>query len=191
MSFEADLFYREKFTKLALANEKISVRSFEECEFANCSFVACRFEKTRFLNCKFTNCVLSAVIPMDCRFNDTKFVDCKVIGMDWTKAEAVRDLEFQGCQVDYSNFKMVKVPKLKLVHCEAKEALFTEADLSGGDFKNTDFERAVFFKTDLSGADFRGAKNYFIDVRNNTLKKTHFSLPEAVGLLKSLDIILD
>lgn len=78
-----------------------------------------------------------------------------------------------------------------MVNCEAKETDFTDTDLSYGDFKNTDFEKSRFFKTNLSYADFKGAKNYFIDTKNNTLKKTRFSLPEALSLLNTLDIILD
>jgi len=42
----------------------------------------------------------------------------------------------------------------------------------------------------LTEADFTGAKNYAIAASSNTLKKTKFSLPEAMGLLYSLDIVL-
>ena len=40
-------------------------------------------------------------------------------------------------------------------------------------------------------ANFVRAFHYAIDFRNNFLKKTKFSLPEAVSLLQSLDIILE
>ena len=95
------------------------------------------------------------------------------------------------CQINYSNFNHLKIPKTKLVKCEAKEVEFIETDLSNGDFTNTDFENSRFFKANLSGANFKGAINYFIDVNNNTLKKTRFSLPEALVLLDSLDVIID
>jgi uncharacterized protein YjbI with pentapeptide repeats len=78
-----------------------------------------------------------------------------------------------------------------MTDCEVKDADFAEADLSNGDFKNTDFEKTRFFKTNLSGADFKGARNYSIDARNNTLKKTRFSYPEVLTLLNSLDIIIE
>jgi hypothetical protein len=42
----------------------------------------------------------------------------------------------------------------------------------------------------LTQADFTGATNYAIAASLNTLKKTKFSLPEAMSLLYSLDIIL-
>ncbi len=78
-----------------------------------------------------------------------------------------------------------------MVKCEAKEVDFTETDLSHSDLKGTDFEKSRFFKTNLAYADFKGARNYYIDARVNTLKQTKFSLPEALSLLNGLDIILD
>ena len=101
------------------------------------------------------------------------------------------ELDFNQCQINYSNFKFLKLPQIRMANCESREADFTGTDLSHGDFKNTDFENSRFFKTNLSNADFKGAKNYSIDVNNNILKKTRFSLPEALSLLNNLDIILE
>jgi uncharacterized protein YjbI with pentapeptide repeats len=78
-----------------------------------------------------------------------------------------------------------------MIKCEAKEVDFIETNFSHGDFKNTDFEKSRFFKTNLTGADFKGAINYSIDVKNNIIKNARFSLPEALSLLSSLEIILD
>ena len=191
MSFSKNIYYKEKLTRLSLAKEHIQLKEFEECEFDFCSFIDCIFEKCKFLDCKFNNCILSAINPLNSRFQEVKFLQCKVIGFDWTKSEHLEDLDFSNCQINYSNFKLLKLPKIKIVNCEAKEVYFNEADLSYGNFKNTDFEKSRFFKTNLSFADFKGAKNYFIDVKNNTLKQTKFSLPEALSLLKSLDVIIE
>ena len=128
---------------------------------------------------------------MDSRFIDVTFTKSKVIGFDWTKAQKIQDLVFNNCQINYSNFKLLKLPKVKIMGCEAKEVDFIETDLTGGDFKNTDFEKSRFFKANLTEADFKGARNYFIDVKNTTLKQTRFSLPEAMVLLNSLDIIIE
>jgi uncharacterized protein YjbI with pentapeptide repeats len=191
MSFTKTDYYQEKFTRLSLTGETFKAIAFDECEFAACSFINCKFEKSKFLNCRFNECVLSAVVPMDCRLNEVRFLKCKVIGIDWTKTQQVRDLDFAESQVNYSSFKLMSLPKTRLIKCEAKEVDFTEADLSQGDFRQTDFEGSRFFKTNLSFANFKGAKNYYIDARNNTLKQTRFSLPDALSLLNSLDIILD
>jgi fluoroquinolone resistance protein len=191
MGFSDESYYQEKFSRLSFEKETITSRDFEECEFDTCAFVDCKLEKCRFLNCKFNECTLSAIQPGNSRFIDVVFAKSKAIGIDWTKAKEIRGLVFNGCQVNYSNFSLLKIPKTQIMDCEAKEVDFIETELSGSDFRNTDFEKSRFFKTNLSGADFRGARNYFIDVTNNTLKKARFSLPEALILLQSLDVIIE
>ena len=191
MSFSESDYYGEEFSKLSSEKESINSKRFEECEFNSCLFVDCRFEKCRFINCRFNGCVLSAITPLDSRFVDVTFTKSKAIAIDWTKAQKLQGLAFDGCQIDYSNFRLLKIPKIKMANCEAREVEFIEADLSGGDFRNTDFKGSRFIRADLSEADFRGAKNYFIDVKNNTLRKTRFSLPEALVLLDSLDIVIE
>jgi len=191
MGFAGDNYYERKFAKLSLEKELIKSKTFEQCQFDGCVFVDCKFERCRFINCNFSECVLSAIDPLSSRFIDVAFVKSKVIGFDWTKAQEIRGLAFDSCQVNYSNFRLLKLDGLKMVSCEAKEVSFIETDLSKGDFRKTDFEQSRFFKTDLSGADFRGARNYFIDIKSNILTKARFSLPEALALLNSLDVIID
>ena len=191
MSFSESTYYGEEFSRLSLEKESIKSKRFEECEFSSCVFVDCKFVKCTLINCKFNDCVLSAIVPLDSRFIDVSFAKSKAIGFDWPKAQKLQGLVFEGCQVDYSNFRLLKIPRIRMANCEAKEIDFIETDLSGGDFRNTDFQGSRFLKSDLSGADFRGARNYFIDARNTTFRKTRFSLPEALVLLQSLDITID
>ena len=44
--------------------------------------------------------------------------------------------------------------------------------------------------TVLEGADFSHARNYKIDVTKNRIKGAKFKLPDAIALLRSLDIVL-
>ena len=125
------------------------------------------------------------------RFLETQFTRCKVTGFNWSKTDSIRDLTFNECQLNYSDFSYLKIPGIKLLACEAKEVDFTEADLSTTDLQNTDFENSRFYHTNLSGADFRGARNFYIDVKNNVLKKTRFSFAGAVTLLNCLDIVIE
>ncbi|MFC1871620.1 pentapeptide repeat-containing protein [Chloroflexota bacterium] len=191
MDFSEDTHCQGKYSKLSFSDETVKSKYFEECVFDGCTFVQCKFEKCTFIDCRFNESLLSAIQPFNSRFINVIFTKSKVTGFDWTKAKELQDLVFDGCQINYSNFSLMKMPKTKMVNCEAKEVEFIETDLSNGDFKNTDFENSRFFKTNLSGADFRGAINYFIDVKNNILKNAHFSLPEALVLLDSLDIVID
>jgi len=191
MAFTQHSYFQESLLNLALSNETIKAVEYEECEFNGCSFIGCTFQKCKFISCKIIGCVISAMNPVDSSFTEVEFSRCKVIGCDWTKAMQLHGLDFADCQINYSNFAMLKLAKIKMINCEAKEVDFTETDLSGGSFTGTDFERSVFFKTNLTKADLKGTVNYFIDPRNNTLKKARFSLPEALSLLSCLDIIIE
>ena len=191
MDFEKDTYSQETFSKLVLAEETIESRVFDECVFVDCLFIGCTLEKCRLLNCTFEKCDLSNIIPMNSEFREVQFTNCKVIGIDWTRAGKIKELNFSECLVNYSNFRLLKLPKTVIKKCEAKDTDFIETDLKNSNLTGSDFENSIFFKTDLSGVDFTRATNYTIDVNNNTLKKTRFSLPEALSLLSNLDIIVE
>jgi fluoroquinolone resistance protein len=191
MDLSQAAYLKQKFTKLTLNKETLQNQVFDECHFEGCTFIDCKFEKSRFINCEFKDSLLSAVVPMECRFIEVHFNGCKVNAIDWTKTLEIRELSFSQCQVNFSNFRFLKLTALKIVHCQVKDSDFTEADLTRADFKYSDLENTRFFKTNLSAADFKGALNYQIDVTNNVIKKARFSLPEAVALLHNLDIIIE
>lgn len=109
MPFSEDSYFQETFLNLSLSNDTFRAKDFEECVFDNCSFVNCKFEKCKFINCKFNNCVISAINPVDSWFADIEFLKCKVIGCDWTRASQVQGFDFADCQVNYSNFAMLKL----------------------------------------------------------------------------------
>jgi fluoroquinolone resistance protein len=191
MSLERSQYVKEKLVKLSLSGETLNSVLFEDCLFELCSLVNCKLVKVRFINCQFKDCLLSGVVPMDSRFLEVAFRGSKVNAVDWTKTQEIRDLSFQDCQVNFSNFRFLKLEGLKMTRCQVKDSDFVESDLSGADFKYSDLENSLFFKTNLTSADFKGAVNYHIDVRQNTLEKARFSLPEALVLLNSLDIIVE
>jgi len=191
MYFIADTYIKETFSKVTVSNENLINTIFEACHFDHCSFTNCKMDRCKFINCRFDSCILSAVIPINSRFQEPRFFRCKLMGIDWTRTADLSEPDFLECQLNYSNFKLLKLQGIKMVNCEAKEVEFIEADLRKGDFRKTDFDNSRFFKTNLSSADFRGAKKYSIDVKNNVLKKARFSLPEAMLLLNGLDVIID
>ncbi|HEY95635.1 MAG TPA: pentapeptide repeat-containing protein [Dehalococcoidia bacterium] len=191
MNFNKDIYSQESFTKLILAEETIESRVFDEYDFTDCVLIGCKLEKCRFLNCKFIKCDLSNVVPINSEFREVQFSNCKAIGIDWTRAGKIKELSFSECLVNYSNFRLLKLPKTEIIKCEVKDVDFIETDLKDSNLSGSDFENSIFFKTDLSGVNFSHSTNYTIDVNNNTLKKTRFSLPEALSLLSNLDIIIE
>lgn len=191
MLFPQAAYYRQQFSHLEASKEIVSDIEFEDCKFSECSFIDCEFIRCSFINCHFNDCVFSAIKPTNCRLTELFFTKCKVIGFDWTRSLRVQDLSFTSCQLNYSNFRMLKLPRLKVIDCEVKEADFFGSDLSEADFSGTDLERTIFSKTNLTKVNFSRCKNYFIDVRSNTVKKAKFSLPEAISLLDSFNIIIN
>jgi uncharacterized protein YjbI with pentapeptide repeats len=85
----------------------------------------------------------------------------------------------------------LNLEKMAMKNCIAHDVSFEDSNLSFVDCSGTDFENCRFARTNLTSADLRGAKNYNIDPILNTLKKTKFSMPEAMSLLYNLPIILD
>lgn len=184
-------YSKENFTNLVYVNQKIQDKEFEDCTFENCRFTEMIFENCRFLDCIFSGCSISACKPIDSKYSEIIFKDSKIMGFDWTKARGVSQLTFERCDISYSNFSYVKLHNLKLLECISKDVNYNGADLSLGVFTKTDFANSVFSNNNLTGADFRKAFNYAIDFKFNKLVKTKFSLPEAISLLNSIDIILE
>ena len=132
----------------------------------------------------------------DCSFIDAQFQDSQVIGVNWAlalweKAGFLNSVAFKGCALTYSTFIGLTLHEVKIIDCVARDVDFSEAVLKEADFSGTDLSESRFMGTDLSGADLSKARNYTIDATQNTLKGAKFSLPEAMSLLYSLDIVIE
>lgn len=97
-------------------------------------------------------------------------------------------MAFEECVLDYATFFGLDLREARFTGCSAKEVDFAEARMTGVDCSGTDFTRATFAHTDLARSDFRGARNYRISPTANTVKKAHFSLPDALALLAEFDV---
>jgi fluoroquinolone resistance protein len=183
------------FSGLDLHGQEIGFKEFYSCVFRKCSFLETTLRNCRFVDCEFRECNLSLCRVMDCSFSNTRFQDSQVIGVDWTEASwpkrgFLRTVDFRSCALNHSTFIGLSLRGIELTGCVARDVDFTEADLSRADLTHTDFSQSRFLHTDLTEADLTGATNYAIAPTRNVLKKTRFSLPEAVSLLYGLDIIL-
>ncbi len=164
---------------------------FEDCAFTACVLRETRLTDCRLVDCTFERCDLSAVRLDGCRIQGVRFVGCKLIGVDFSAAATVRLLRFEDCVLDEAAFCALELKELVLRRCRARGTDFLEAKVVEADFRGTDFEGARFHGTDLKGADFRETTNYAIDARANALRGARFDLPEAVSLLRSLDVRID
>jgi uncharacterized protein YjbI with pentapeptide repeats len=192
---DQDSYYEQKFDELNLNNEAVDNVEFYDCIFNHCAFQECRFIKCRFVDCEFKSCNLTLANLQGCSFNNVHFEACQLAGINWANADIPNKplqvpLKYINCSLKYSVFLGVSLIGVAFQNCVMHEVDFSEADLTQAVFHGCDLLDSRFANTNLSEADFSTAKNYTIDARNNILKKTRFSLPEAVSLLRCLDIEL-
>jgi uncharacterized protein YjbI with pentapeptide repeats len=138
---------------------------------------------------------LSLVQVPESTFSATRFENSKVIGVNWTQANwpttgLGNPLGFFKSAISHSTFIGLSLRGIQIRDCVAVDVDFRETDLSQADFAGTDLSQSMFGHTNLTGADLSRARNYHIDPGQNVLRQARFSLPEAMSLLYSLDIVL-
>lgn len=185
----------QAFKEVRLERAKIVSSEFHDCVFFRSSFVESAFRRCRFVDCMFTECDLSLMRVPESRFTSTRWESCRMIGVnwaeaDWPKAGLAGPIGFFKSAISHSTFLGLALPGMKIKDCVAMDVDFREADLSGADFGGTDLSQSLFGHTDLSEADLSRARNYHIDPSKNALRQARFSLPEAMSLLHSMDIVL-
>ena len=178
------------FNKANYSNKEIENKQFYKCIFDSCKFNDSIIKSCKFEKCIFNNCDLSLVKPMYSSFIDVKFVNTKMIGINWTEAAMPLDIHLDNCILNYSSFYGLNLKKIQIKECTSKEVDYSEANMSKANLESTDLSKSKFHNTNLTEANFYNAINYSIDPNSNKLKKTIFSLPEAISLLNSFDILL-
>jgi fluoroquinolone resistance protein len=186
----------QSFPRIRLDAIELVSSQFHNCRFQDCSLAESVLRSCRFVGCTFRRCDLGLVRVPNTAFATTRFEDSKLVGIDWTRADwttgrLAHPVAFHRCALNHSTFIALELPGIEITDCLASDVDFREADLSGADFSGTDLVASLFLHTNLSGADLSRACNYRIDAEQNTLKRAKFSLPEAMSLLYSLDIILE
>jgi fluoroquinolone resistance protein len=190
-------FTLQEFKSLSFSHMQLENKVFTTCVFTKCSFHETTFSHCEFQDCVFRHCDLSLAILKKCTFKNTRFEDSQVVGINWCDTNLTqkkylfsKPVEFLRCALNHSTFMGLNLKNIIMSKCIARDVSFEEADLSQTDCTFTDFTDSRFSRTNLTEADFTGAMNYSIAASLNTLKKTKFSLPEAMSLLYGLDIIL-
>ena len=178
------------FVRLSCQDAELRDMEFFQCRFDGCQFLRTTFRRCRFEQCVFEKCDVSLLRLPETAFIGVRFLNAKMLGIDWTQAAAPLTRAFQGSNISHSMFMRLKLPRMEMVECVAREVDFSGTSLTRANLAKTDFLGSRFADTDLGYADFSNAVNYAIDPTINRLKKTVFSMPEAVSLLSAFDIIL-
>lgn len=174
----------------------IRLHKYSECMFKQCQFADMALKDIVFSNCVFDGCTFRNVDMAGLRMQNASFRASACIGIDWSEVRRTGRLfplfkEICGCTLKFNNFFKMKIPKMAVADSSLLDCAFMECDLSGSVFRNVDFQDTTFQDCDLSKADFREARSYRINTASNRVGKARFSLPEVVGLLDSLDVIIE
>jgi len=191
-SFDAEVEHTDRVLEDLVQKGKVIANEFYDCTFVRCRFNETTFRMCRFVNCTFKNCDLSLMHVPGSSFSETAFEDSKVVGVDWTEASwrFLSSISFLRCMINYSIFTDMDLHGTRIERCVAEEVDFRGTNLTGANLSHTDFFESFFKHTVLDEADFSHARNYKIDVNLNKLKGAKFMLPDAIALLRSLDIVL-
>ncbi len=186
----------QSFEKLHMDQDVIETSEFINCRFNNCNFSGLHLQEARIINCEFISCDLSLLQVPNSSFAGVIFSDSKLIGVDWTRANWVREvlgnsLTFNKSILSHSTFIGLTLKGVKFVDCVAHNVDFRETDLSQSDFSGTDLTDSLFHKTNLTMANLELARNYQISPELNKITKARFAFPEALSLLYSMDIQLE
>ena len=185
----------EVFKEVQLEHAELVFSEFYHCVLFHSSFADSVFRHCRFVNCVFRECDLSLIKLPESRFTRSRFENSKIMGVNWTeghwpKAGLANPVSFSNCAISHSTFIGLSLRSIGIRECVATDVDFREAFLSQAEFGGTDLSESIFGKANLSQADLSHARNYRIDPGQNMLKQARFSLPEAMSLLHSMDIVL-
>jgi len=186
--FETNDYWEEEFIEC-------DDKNLDSIYFDNCTFLKCNFSKSIFNNCKFTectfmNCDLSLSTLKNSIFNDVSFENSKLLGISWSSCDEPFDVRFNSCNISQNSFHRLDLRQIKFINSIIKDTGFEECNLERALFDNCNLEQTIFIKNNLKKSNFETSKNYLIDPKENDIKNSQFSLPEALSFLSLLPIKL-
>ncbi|MFH0733118.1 MAG: pentapeptide repeat-containing protein [bacterium] len=191
-SFNIDeqYFTEKKFYKLELQETELREKEFYKCEFIKCNFLKSKLYNCDFEDCSFENCDISLWKLKNTKLIDVVFTECKLIGVDWTEVLKPLKANFYNSILNNNSFYALNLNLIKMINCNLHDVDFTDANLTKAKFCSSDLNGSIFKNNTLIQADFSDAKNYYLNPTENKIKKAVFTLPEALSLLSSFDIVI-
>ncbi|MBI2519521.1 MAG: pentapeptide repeat-containing protein [Bdellovibrio sp.] len=181
--FENEKYYPKNISALTWSEEE-----FCNCEFHNLDLHGLMFKNCKFFECQFHQCNLSNLSVNYSTFRDIFFFQTKAVGVNWTFAKSISDVKFDQSILDYSVFLGLDLKASVFTKSSLKKVDFSACNLKGSDYRESDLLESSFNNSNLEISDFRDAKNYWIDISCTKLAKAKFSFPDAIALLKVLNI---
>ena len=194
--FEDQTYENQSFEGLNLSQERLRNLSFIDCSFKGCVFEECVLEACSLQECSFEDCRFVNLKSEGSQLKYLSFSKCHLLGVQWqdfqstgliaSPLHAVKD-----CMLRYNGFIGMNFKKFSFAGNLIADSIFENCRLDESSFKHCDLQNTQFLKCDLKKADFRQATGYNIDIMGSKLSGAKFSLPEAVRLLRDLNISLE
>lgn len=180
-----EVFYDETYKEATTLKKG----EYEACVFENCTLNGFNLEYYDFMDCEFVDCDLSGALITRVSFKNVQFYGCKLMGLQFDTANPfLLEVHFKNCQLQMSNFYLLKLARTRFVNCQMEQVDFAEADLTAASFKDCNLAGAIFDNTQLAQADFSTALNFNINPGINKLKGAKFSKEGLLGLVGGLGI---
>lgn len=128
------------------------------------------------------NCDLSLIKLNQSEFINISFEECKMLGINWTEAKNIINLNFKKSKLNHSSFYGLKLKDLQIEECIACEVDFVNTEMIKAKLCNSDLQGSKFNNTNLSGSDLSNAKNYYLNPNYNKITKAKFSIPDVLNL---------
>lgn len=184
-----DIHHSHKtFESVKFQEKEVADRVFTKCTFKKCNLYGLIFIDCAFDECHFEECDISLIKVKHCSFSKVTINKCKAIGILWFESSNPLSVSFSNSAISFSSFFGKNLKKFKFINCVAEEVDFSECNLTEASFEGTNLLQSRFLNCDLSLTNFVDAKNYGININANKIKKTKFSLPDAMNLLNDFDI---
>ncbi len=171
--------------------EALMYADFENCVFNRCDFRACNFTGVAFIDCVFNDCNFASAKINYVGFRGAQFNRCNFSDVNFAMVDPLLfDISFTGCNLDYTKFYTLKLPRTIFTDCSIVASDFMSADLSDAIFDNCDLHQSTFIDTICHRTDFLSSFNYTMDPERNKLKKAIFSKDGLIGLLSKHGIVV-
>jgi fluoroquinolone resistance protein len=187
--------YRDRSFRDLRVTGELRGSAFHDCVFEDVDLREARLHGCRFVDSDFLRCDLGLASVEGSVFEGVTIEAGRAIGINWSSArvDANRPLEvdFKESDLSFATFERLRLRRRRFEGCTIHEAVFAGCDLTDASFRGSDLAGSQFRDCDLSGADLRKASSYRIDVRRNVVRGLLVLLPEAVGLLHGLGVVVE
>lgn len=165
-----------------------------DCTFVDCDLSEVSLARAQLVDCRFENCELPLLNVTETVLQGVTFDTCRLTGVNFSslsKLPIVPEAALRGCDLSFCSFRQLDLRTWLFEDCRFAEADFARCELKGVSFRGSDLTRCTFNHVDLGDADLRGARGYVISPLENNLRGMRVSLPEAIGLLAAVGVVVE